>query len=63
MNKTGASSRQITLMLEDWFSRRRQSALEMITNSDQQQRDPNSTGFIYVQKMLDHTLNLFDAGN
>lgn len=63
MNKSGPSSRQITLLLEDWFSRRRQSALQMITNSDQQQRDPNSTGFIYVQKMLDHTLNLFDARN
>jgi hypothetical protein len=61
--KSGASSRQISLLLEDWFSRRRRSANSMVTNSDQQQRDPGSTGFMYVQRMVDQTLNLFDAGN
>lgn len=61
MNKSGPRSRQITLKLEDRFSRRRRSANSMVTNSDQQQRDPGSTGFIYVQKMVDKTLNLFDA--
>ncbi|TWG90313.1 hypothetical protein L598_000700000690 [Mesorhizobium sp. J18] len=63
MTKTGPSQRQIVLLLEDWFVRRRRSANSMVTNSDQQQRDPGSTGFIYVQKMVDQTLNLFDARN
>ncbi|RWX78256.1 hypothetical protein EPK99_06380 [Neorhizobium lilium] len=63
MTKSGPSSRQIILLLEDLFVRRRRSANSMITNSDQQQRDPGSTGFIYVQKMVDQTLNLFDARN
>jgi len=63
MSKSGARSRQIVLMLEDKFSRRRRSANSMVTHSDQQIRDPNSTGFIYVQKMVDQTLNLFDARN
>lgn len=63
MTKSGARSRQIVLMLEDKFSRRRRSANSMVTHSDQQIRDPNSTGFIYVQKMVDRILNLFDARN
>lgn len=63
MTKSGATGRQITLLLEDWFVRRRRSANSMVTNSDQQQRDPGSTGFIYVQRMLDQTLNLFNARN
>lgn len=63
MQKSGASSRTITLLLEDRFVRRRRSANSMVTHSDQQKRDPGSTGFIYVQKMLDQTLNLFDARN
>ncbi|MBO0141515.1 hypothetical protein JZX87_10105 [Agrobacterium sp. Ap1] len=63
MEKSGPSSRSITLMLEDWFVRRRRSANSMVTHSDQQKRDPGSTGFIYVQKMVDQTLNLFDARN
>lgn len=63
MSKSGARSRQIVLMLEDKFSRRRRSANSMVTHSDQQIRDPASTGFIYVQKMVDQTLNLFDARN
>lgn len=62
MNRSGPSTRQITLLLEDFFVRRRRSANAMVTNSDQQQRDPGSTGFIFVQKMIDQTLNLFDAG-
>ncbi|MCC2608394.1 hypothetical protein [Neorhizobium petrolearium] len=63
MSKSGPSSRQIVLMLEDYFVRRRRSANSMVTHSDQQQRDPGSTGFMYVQKMVDQTLNLFDARN
>ncbi|MER8827237.1 hypothetical protein NKH73_14205 [Mesorhizobium sp. M0938] len=61
MNKSGPSSRTLTLMLEDWFVRRRRSANSMITNSDQQKRDPGSTGFMYVNQMIDKSLNLFDA--
>ncbi|MER9768866.1 hypothetical protein NKJ09_22700 [Mesorhizobium sp. M0189] len=60
MNKNGASSRTLTLLLEDWFVRRRRSANSMITNTDQQQRDPNSIGFIYCPQMVDKSLNLFD---
>lgn len=63
MTKSGPSQRQIVLMLEDRFVRRRRSANSMVTNSDQQQRDPGSTGLIFVQKMVDQTLNLFDARN
>lgn len=63
MSKSGPSSRTITLMIEDRFVRRRRSANSMITHSDQQKRDPGNTGFIYVQKMVDQTLNLFDARN
>ncbi|MER9199667.1 hypothetical protein NKH74_10660 [Mesorhizobium sp. M0933] len=60
MNKTGPSSRTLTLMLEDIFVRRRRSANSMITNTDQQQRDPNSTGFMYVSQMIDKNLNIYD---
>ncbi|MBB4103009.1 hypothetical protein [Allorhizobium borbori] len=63
MVKEGATSRKITLLLEDRFSRRRRSANLMVTHSDQQTRDPGNTGFIYVQKMVDQTLNLYDARN
>lgn len=63
MVKSGATTRKITLLLEDFFARRRRSANSMVTHSDQQQRDPGSTGFIFVQKMVDKTLNLFDANN
>lgn len=63
MTKSGPSSRTIQLMLEDLLVRRRRSANSMITNSDQQTRDPGSTGFMYVNEMVDHTLNLFDARN
>lgn len=63
MTKQGPSSRTIDLMLEDLLVRRRRSANSMITNSDQQQRDPGSTGFMFVNEMVDHTLNLFDARN
>lgn len=63
MSKSGPRSREIVLLLEDRLTRRRRSANLMITHSDQQKRDPNSTGFTYVQKMLDQSLNLFDANN
>lgn len=63
MSKSGASSRQLVLSLEDYTARRRRSANSMVTHSDHQTRDKGSTGFIYVQKMLDQTLNLFDARN
>lgn len=63
MSKSGPRSRQIVLKLEDRLVRRRRSANMMLTHSDQQQRDPGNTGFIYVQKMVDQTLNLFDARN
>lgn len=63
MSKQGPTSRTIELMLEDMLVRRRRSANSMITNSDQQQRDPGSTGFMYVNQMVDQTLNLFDARN
>lgn len=61
MNKSGPRSRLIELMLEDRFVRRRRSANAMVTHSDQQTRDPGSTGFMYVSQMVDKTLNLFDA--
>ncbi|TPM55353.1 hypothetical protein FJ959_18280 [Mesorhizobium sp. B2-2-4] len=61
MTKTGPSSRQVDLLLEDFLVRRRRSANSMITNTDQQSRDPGSTGFMYVNQMVDKTLNLFDA--
>lgn len=63
MAKSGATTRTITLLLEDYFARRRRSANSMVTQSDQQLRDPGSTGFIFVSKMIDQTLNLFDARN
>jgi hypothetical protein len=63
MKKIGPSSRSIELLLEDFFVRRRRSANSMVTHSDQQIRDPGSTGFIYVNQMVDQTLNLFDASN
>ncbi|MBP1849699.1 hypothetical protein [Rhizobium halophytocola] len=63
MSKSGPSSRSIELLLEDKIVRRRRSANSMVTHSDQQRRDPTSTGFIYVQKMVDQKLNLFDARN
>jgi hypothetical protein len=63
MTKQGPSSRTIELMLEDLLVRRRRSANSMLTNSDQQSRDPGSTGFMFVNEMVDHTLNLFDARN
>ncbi|MCF6112006.1 hypothetical protein [Mesorhizobium muleiense] len=63
MSKNGPSTRQIELLLEDWLVRRRRSANSMITYSDQQSRDPGSTGFMYVNQMIDKTLNLFDAKN
>lgn len=63
MAKSGATTRTITLLLEDYFARRRRSANSMVTQSGQQQRDPASTGFIFVSKMIDQTLNLFDARN
>lgn len=63
MTKTGPSSRTIELLLEDRFVRRRRSANSMVTHSDQQARDPGSTGFIFVSQMIDKTLNLFDARN
>ena len=62
MKKIGPSSRSIELLLEDFFVRRRRSANSMVTHSDQQLRDPGATGFIYVNQMVDKTLNLFDAG-
>ncbi|KQS90297.1 hypothetical protein [Rhizobium sp. Leaf386] len=61
MIKSGPKTREITLLLEDRLVRRRRSANAMVTHDDQQLRDPGSTGFIYVQKMLDQSLNLFDA--
>lgn len=61
MQKQGPSSRVFTLSLEDWFARRRRSANSFVTNPDQQQRDPGTTGFIYVNTMVDKTLNLYDA--
>lgn len=63
MQKEGPSARVFTLSLEDWFARRRRSANSFVTNPDQQMRDPDSTGFIYVNTMVDKTLNLFDAKN
>lgn len=63
MRKEGARSRQVQLFIEDFFVRRRRSANSMMTHSDQQLRDPGNTGNIYVQKMVDQTLNLFDARN
>lgn len=63
MQKNGPSSRAVTLFMEDRLVRRRRSATEMVTHSDQQARDPGSTGFIYVNQMIDQTLNLFDARN
>jgi len=63
MSKSGPTSRLIELMLEDRLVRRRRSANAMVTHSDQQSRDPGSIGFIFVQKMADQTLNLFDARN
>lgn len=63
MQKSGPSSRVITLFLEDRLVRRRRTAAEMVTHSDQQARDPGSTGFIFVNQMIDQTLNLFDARN
>lgn len=63
MSKSGARSRQIVLKLEDRLVRRRRSANQMLTHSDSQIRDQGNTGFIYVQKMVDQTLNLFDARN
>lgn len=61
MSKSGPRQRQVEMMLEDFFVRRRRSANSMLTHSDQQKRDLASTGFIFVQKMVDQTLNLFDA--
>lgn len=61
MSKSGPSSRTLTLSLEDWFVRRRRSANSTITHSDQQSRDPGNIGFIFVNQMIDKTLNLFDA--
>lgn len=61
MQKQGPSSRSLQLLLEDFFVRRRRSANSMVTHSDQQLRDPGSTGFMYVNQMVDKTLNLFDA--
>lgn len=63
MSKDGPSSRVIELMLEDMLVRRRRSANSMVTHSDQQSRDPGNTGMIFVQRMTDMTLNLFDARN
>lgn len=63
MTKQGPSARTIELVLEDMLVRRRRSANSMVTNSDQQHRDPGSTGFMYVNQMVDQTLNLFDARN
>lgn len=63
MSKSGPRSRQIVLNLEDKLVRRRRSASQMLTHSDSQLRDPGNTGLIYVQKMVDQTLNLFDARN
>lgn len=63
MKKSGPRSRQIILKLEDRLVRRRRSANQMVTHSDQQMRDPGNTGFIFVQKMVDQSLNLFDARN
>jgi hypothetical protein len=63
MSKSGPQSRSLSLMLEDMVARRRRSANQMVTHADQQLRDPGSTGFIYVPKMVDKTLNLFDAKN
>lgn len=63
MAKSGPTTRTITLLLEDYFARRRRSANSMVTQSDQQLRDPGSTGFIFVPQMIDKTLNLFDANN
>ena len=62
MSKQGPSSRRIDLMLEDMLVRRKRTAHSMVTHSDQQARDPGNIGFIFVQKMMDQTLNLFDAG-
>jgi len=63
MTKNGSLSRAIDLFLDDVMSRRRRSANAMVTNSDQQLRDPGSTGFMYVNQMVDQSLNLFDARN
>jgi hypothetical protein len=63
MQKSGPSSRIIALNLEDFFVRRKRSANSMVTNTDQQSRDPGSYGFIYVMKMVDQTLNLYDTNN
>jgi hypothetical protein len=63
MKKIGPGSRSIELLLEDFFVRRRRSANSMVPHSDQQVRDPGSTGFMYVNQMIDQTLNLFDANN
>ena len=63
LTRSGPSSRRIELFLEDRFVRRRRSSNAMVTHSDQQSRDPGSTGFIYVNQMIDQTLNLFDARN
>lgn len=63
MTKQGPRTRTVELILEDMLVRRRRSANAMVTHSDQQLRDPGSTGFMYVAQMVDQTLNLFDAGN
>lgn len=63
MTKQGPSSRRMELMLEDMLVRRKRTAYSMVTHSDQQARDPGNIGFIFVQKMVDQSLSLFDARN
>lgn len=61
LRKSGPSTRTMTLMLEDYVVRRRRSGHAHVTHADQQARDPGNTGFLYVPRMADHTLNLFDV--
>lgn len=60
MSREGPRRRLVEAMLEDYFARRRRSANRVVSHADQQMRDPGSTGFVYVNEMVDKVVTLFD---
>ncbi|MDX5592584.1 hypothetical protein [Pseudovibrio sp. SPO723] len=57
----GPNRREITLHLEDRFSRQRQPSLNRVTRESMQQRDPDTSGFDYVMTLEDKVFNFYQA--
>lgn len=62
MSVEQGGGRMLSLSMEDRGAARRKNAHSRITQSDQNKRDPGSTGFAQVNAFKEWTINLYDAG-